>query len=190
MIIYGIENTLTNKWYIGQTTSPTINRRITQHWRDLKKGISDHTRLQQAVNTYGVGVFTATPLASARHKLELDELEKIYIGLYNSYNDGYNMNDGGGGKVAHSEETKKKMSYAQKGRIISEEHRKKLSDAAKGRTLSAETKKKMSDAQTLRWINERQNVVNENIAAMYTLDKETKKVRNREEVVSNDLITR
>lgn len=177
MIIYGIENTLTNKWYIGQTTSPTITRRINEHRRelkirrrrDLKRGGSHHTRLQQAVNTYGFGVFTAIPLASARHKLELDELEKMYIGLYNSYNDGYNMTSGGRGSAySPSAETRKKLSDAQKGK----------------------PKKKMSDeAKELRRIR-KQNVVNENIAAMYTLDKETKKVRNREEVVSNDLITR
>jgi len=44
----------------------------------------------------------------------------------------------------HSEETKKKISQANKGRCVSEETRKKLSEIQKGKTLSEETKKKIS----------------------------------------------
>lgn len=54
----------------------------------------------------------------------------------------------------YSEESRRKMSEANKGRIFSEEHRKKLSDALKGRNVwnkgkhniySEETRKKMSE---------------------------------------------
>ena len=44
----------------------------------------------------------------------------------------------------HSEETKKKISQANKGRCVSEATRKKLSEIQKGKTLSEETKKKIS----------------------------------------------
>ena len=45
-----------------------------------------------------------------------------------------------------SEETKKKLSEAQIGKHISEETKKKMSEAQKGKHLSEETKKKLSEA--------------------------------------------
>jgi predicted GNAT family acetyltransferase len=53
----------------------------------------------------------------------------------------YNLKTGGMGGN-HSEETKAKMSAAQKNRIFSEEHKAKLSAAAKNRTHSEEAKAK------------------------------------------------
>lgn len=44
-----------------------------------------------------------------------------------------------------SEETKKKISEANKGRKLSPEHKKKISEAHKGKKLSAETKQKISE---------------------------------------------
>ena len=46
----------------------------------------------------------------------------------------------------YSEETRKKMSESQKDRTFSVEHRRKLSEANKGRTYSEETRKKLSEA--------------------------------------------
>ena len=46
----------------------------------------------------------------------------------------------------HSEETRQKISAAKKGRPFSHEHREKLSNAHKGKSLSDETRKKMSEA--------------------------------------------
>ena len=47
----------------------------------------------------------------------------------------------------HSEETRKKMSEAHKGKIFSEEHKKKLSEAQIGKILSEKTRKKLSEAK-------------------------------------------
>ena len=46
--------------------------------------------------------------------------------------------------VTRSEETKKKISEAKKGKKLSEEHRKKISESQKGHTSTDETKKKIS----------------------------------------------
>jgi len=46
-----------------------------------------------------------------------------------------------------SEETRKKIGKASKGRTHSQETKKKMSEAHKGKTLSEETKRKMSEAQ-------------------------------------------
>ena len=48
--------------------------------------------------------------------------------------------------VKLSEETRRKMSEAQKGKHLSEEHRRKISEAKKGVTLSEETRIKMSES--------------------------------------------
>ena len=68
----------------------------------------------------------------------------------------YNMTNGGEGSSGciPSEETRRKLSDAQKGeknhnygKIFSEEHRRKLSEASKGRTHSEETKRKQSEVK-------------------------------------------
>ena len=44
-----------------------------------------------------------------------------------------------------SDETRKKISIGNKGKIISDEHRRKISEAKKGKVLSDETKRKISE---------------------------------------------
>ena len=77
---------------------------------------------------------------------ELDEWEQYYIKFYNTlYPNGYNLEEGGRGGVP-SEDARRKMSEAKKGKRHSDEHRKKLSEATKGKQLSDETKKKISES--------------------------------------------
>ena len=45
-----------------------------------------------------------------------------------------------------SDETRKRMSESQKGRVISEEHKRKMSESLKGRKHSEETRKRMSES--------------------------------------------
>ena len=80
----------------------------------------------------------------------LNEMEIFYIKKYDPQ---FNFTEGGDGSSGfkHSEETRKKMSEAQKGKnhpmygkTLSEEHKKKISESLKGKTLSAKTRKKMS----------------------------------------------
>ena len=83
---------------------------------------------------------------------ELDEWEQYYIKFYNTlYPNGYNLTEGGEGCVA-CEETRKKISESNKGRIapnkgkpMSEEQKRKLSEINKGKHHSDETKRKMSE---------------------------------------------
>ena len=77
---------------------------------------------------------------------ELDEWEQYYIKFYDTlYPNGYNLEEGGRGGVP-SEDARRKMSKAKKGKRHSDEHRKKLSKAAKGKHISEETKKKISES--------------------------------------------
>ena len=79
------------------------------------------------------------------------------------------LNIANGNSQVHSEESKKKMSEANTGRLHSEETKKKMSEAKIGRLHSEETKKKMSEANTgsnhpyhdpiiYEWLNTRTNV--------------------------------
>ena len=81
---------------------------------------------------------------------ELDESEKYYTKLFNTlYPNGYNLTDGGKGFV-HCEETKRKISEANKGRHRSEEYKRKFcgeNNPNYGKHLSEETRRKISEAQ-------------------------------------------
>jgi hypothetical protein len=60
-----------------------------------------------------------------------------------------NLTDGGDGPsgAIRSEETKRKISEANKGKTNSEEHIRKVSEANKGKTRSEETKRKISESR-------------------------------------------
>ena len=90
---------------------------------------------------------------------ELDEWEKYYIKLFNTlYPNGYNLTEGGNGGVP-CEETRRKISNANKGKLIgkknpfygkhhSEENKIKWSEKKKGKHLSEELKRKLSKSNT------------------------------------------
>ena len=58
----------------------------------------------------------------------------------------HNRTDGGEGTSNPSDETRKKMSEAKKGRTVSEETRRKIGEGQKDKIVSEETKRKMSEA--------------------------------------------
>lgn len=68
----------------------------------------------------------------------------------------HNRTDGGDGSSGHihSEETKRKMSEAKKGKTLLEKHKRKLSEAKKGKTLSEEHRRKLSESQKGRIFSE------------------------------------
>lgn len=92
--IYYIKNLSNSKFYIGLTENP--KRRKTRHFSDLRNNKHDNNHLQNSFNKYGEGNFEFKII----HKEfcapdRISELEKEYIIKYNSYTDGYNMNQGG-----------------------------------------------------------------------------------------------
>lgn len=60
-----------------------------------------------------------------------------------------------------SEEHRRKISETLKGHTFSDESRRKMSEAKKGKHLTEETKKKMSEAQKRRWSKGEQYGINE-----------------------------
>lgn len=138
--IYHIFCTVTGKCYIGQT------------WGDPRKRWSAHTKLvsrclhlNNAIRLYGEGHFVKSILTTGlTTQSDMDAAETYWIGYFDSINNGYNIREGGS-HGRFSEETRAKMSAAQKCRApASKETRAKIGAANKGKTISEETRAKMS----------------------------------------------
>lgn len=124
--IYLITNTLNGKIYVGKHSTDNLN--------DGYMGSGKLLKL--AFNKYGIENFTKKILHFAETEEELNDLEIFYIKDLDAKTKGYNLTDGGDGKLGyeHSDETKRKMSESSKGKSMSEEARKKMSETRKGRT--------------------------------------------------------
>jgi group I intron endonuclease len=160
--IYEIVNIVNDKRYIGQ--SKNIYVRFRSHKNKLRNNQHHNSYLQNAWNKYGENNFIFNVIKIC-DDTELDDLEKQYIGLYNTCNRkcGYNIDNGGNSNKHLSTETREKISKAHKKENLSVETLKKMSDSAKrrcstqewkqyyhnvlsGRSLSEETRLKMSEA--------------------------------------------
>ena len=151
-VIYVIRNKVNNKVYIGQTVN-NFHRRYGSNL--LKNTHNQH--LKNSIQKYGIENFEIDEeFDIAYSKEELDKLECLYIDIYDSINNGYN-NQTGGSNGKHTEETKQKISEANKGKKRSEETKKKISESLKGKYggenspmygkhHSEETKQKISEA--------------------------------------------
>lgn len=144
--------TPSGKTYIGITTQKPEER-----WR---KGNGYRTQVfWSAVKKYGWENISHEILHTGLTKAEAEEKEIELIGIYKS-NDkrfGYNVENGGNTAGTHSEETKKKISQANKGRIFSEETKKKMqmnhadfkgkNHPLYGKKFTDEMRKKMSEVR-------------------------------------------
>jgi group I intron endonuclease len=134
------------KSYIGQTIHEEI-RKATH-----KYAYGDSSVFHRAIKRYGVENFLYTVLHRDVKSIdELNRLEEAEIKLHSSLSpNGYNLQSGGLSKIP-CEETRKRISEANKGRPRSEEEKIKIGLANKGKPspmkgkhLSNETKTKLS----------------------------------------------
>jgi len=158
--VYITTNKLNNKRYIGQHKS--------KDWDN--KYFGSGKLLNFAIQKYGKENFICYPLAWAWNQKELDELEIDYIAHYKPE---YNIATGGlGGSKKPSEETKRKISIANKGKKRDEETKQKISLLQKGKKLSEETKNKMRNKslsyETKKKISEKRKGIK---LSEYTKDK-------------------
>lgn len=94
--IYFIINQITQERYVGQTTNFT--RRKGEHFSKLEYNEHPNPKLQNAYNKYGKENFIIQKICfDDITKEELDDWEIYYIKKYNSYNNGYNLTEGGTG---------------------------------------------------------------------------------------------
>lgn len=92
-LVYKATNTVDSKIYIGITTK-TIEERKKDHLKKSKKGKS--YPFQIAIATYSIDAFIWEQIDTAFNTDELAKKEKEYILKYNSKEEGYNSDEGGG----------------------------------------------------------------------------------------------
>ena len=128
-VVYKHTNLLNRKIYIGITSQSLKNR-------CGKNGIGykECPFFYNAIKKYGWDNFKHEILYKNLTKEEAEQKEIELIAEYNSNNSdyGYNIANGGNCKGTMAEETKIKISIAQKGKRLSEEHKKKIGEAQIG----------------------------------------------------------
>lgn len=191
--IYKITNP-NGKIYIGQTID--FERRI-KHYKLLK--CKEQPRIHRSLIKYGVENHTFELLQEC-DKNNLTILERYYQELYRSTGkNGLNCilvatDEFTGG---HSEESKKKISNALKGRnltnehkikiangnskrIITDEHRKNLGNGNRGKKQSEEWKKKLSEARKgLKRSDETKNRISESMSGRKLSEEHRQKLKSR-----------
>lgn len=159
--VYQHINKMNNKVYIGITMRNPVER-----WGRNGSNYRTSPHFYSAIQKYGWDNFEHIILFTELTKEEACRKEQELIKEYNSMdrNFGYNSTSGGdvftmntetANKISQamignfnglrhpcSEDKKKKISDAQKGRVFTEEHKQKLSDAAKNRKVPCSNEKK------------------------------------------------
>jgi len=94
-IIYKVTNIFTQEVYIGATTK-SIEVRKADHLQKSNKKVGSY--FQDAIGTYGFDAFTWEQIDTASNIDELASKEIKYISEYDSLENGYNTDKGGGFK--------------------------------------------------------------------------------------------
>lgn len=111
MYIYKFTHKDSGRSYIGQTIQKPNQRRL-EHICDSKYTNRTY-HFHNALRLYGIDAFTFEVLAEANSLEELNLLEEKYVAEFDSIKNGFNIRQPGSNKL-HSEESKKRMSEAQK----------------------------------------------------------------------------
>jgi len=114
--IYEITNLLNGKRYFGQTTSKYASRRWAGHSHSARN--DKRYPLYNSIRKYGIENFKFHVIIdNIATQDELDRLERVWIAQCNTIdrNEGYNVYAGGSNGTM-SEETKRKISIAKKGK--------------------------------------------------------------------------
>lgn len=144
--IYQIQHMESGKKYIGSAVD--IKARWHGHRSQLRRGLHNNDKLQNAWNKYGEDAFDFSTLIICDKK-DLIMYEQKVIDVYDVVCGGYNICPVAGNTlgVIPSEESRGKMRHAQLGRKHPEEVKKKISESHKGRKRTAEHVKNMADAK-------------------------------------------
>lgn len=157
--VYKILNIITGDYYIG--SSKSLKNRWRNHKWHLNKKSHHNNYLQNAWNKYGDASFVFQILEMCDDKKEVLLAREQYF--IDALKPQYNILDKAGSRLGYklspeaveqmrkrasniSDETRKKMSDAAKGRKLSEDHKSKISSSLKGRTFDDDSRRKMSEA--------------------------------------------
>lgn len=146
-IVYQHKNKINGKVYIGITMQEPEQR-----WRH-GEGYKSSPHFYAAIQKYGWDNFEHNILYQNLTKEEACKKEQELIAKYNSMDREFGYNSTSGGDIfTMNKETKQKISQALMGNKnglghpCSEEKKKKISEAQKGRHLTEEHKQKLSEA--------------------------------------------
>lgn len=155
--IYIIKCLKNNKVYVGQTTNYRL--RVNAHRCALRKG-SGVQKLQIDWDLYDEDCFEFEFIQECSDKHSMNELEKHYIDVFNSIENGYNTSSGGIGQGnfgrhngmygrKHTDESKKLMSKNRKG-LTSGSKNPNYGNHDNSK-FTDEVRHKMSEKQKARW---------------------------------------
>ena len=138
-----------NGWcYVGNTTD---ERRRRYSWNNHGNRSYGGKKINDARTKFGPENFDYEVLEKVSAatvgelKALMDQKEATYIKQFNSIQQGYNRSEGGtGNKGGITEEHRKNIGKASKGRKKSQETRDKISASLTGRIVSKETREKIS----------------------------------------------
>jgi group I intron endonuclease len=144
-VIYKVTNTVNGNFYIGQTKM-RLGSRWSKHKQDAREGKG--WVLASAIRKYGVESFSMEVLehCNSKEELNLAEIRRIA-----EMKPAYNSCAGGGGVGSPSAEVRRKLSVARLGKKISEETRQRMSNAQKGHAVSGATAAKIQAALAPRY---------------------------------------
>ena len=125
-VIYKIQNKVNGRCYIGQTRQGLVQRKR-EHLNRFHRGDRDH-RIYLAFKKYGLDNFTWEVISQTTDYKLLDVLEQFFVEKYNSFENGYNCSAGG---CSVSEETRLKISQANKGKSTKGHYHKILESRSK-----------------------------------------------------------
>lgn len=122
-IIYLHRNKINGMCYVGLTNQTTAQR-----WGHDGGGYKGQ-KFYEAIEEFGWENFEHTILEdNIKTIVDADIAERKWIAYYNSYENGYNQNPGGGGSYYFSQETRQKMSESSKKRWQDPNYRKFMSE--------------------------------------------------------------
>lgn len=157
--VYMHTNKTNNKKYIGITKT-----NLSKRWGHDGSGYRNNKQplFSRAIEKYGWDGFEHVVLFENLSEKEACDKEIELISKYHTQNPNYGYNIQPGGQLGNtgvkfSEETKKKMSDAKKGRTLTEEHKQRISENCKGHTPcvhTEETKKRLSEINKGKKISE------------------------------------
>jgi len=139
--VYEIRNIVNGHRYIG--SSVNIYKRWREHEKSLLNNKHHSIYLQRAYNLYGKESMSFSIIEECCSD-NLIKIEQFYM---DTSHPEYNIYPIAGSSlgVKQSDETKRKVSAAGKGRVFTEEHKQKISLSNKGKIVSEQTRKKIGE---------------------------------------------
>ena len=161
------------KVYIGQTCQNPQHRFGKNGYRYKKC-----TLFYNAIQKYGWDNFKHEVLFDGLSQEEANKKEIELIRQYrsNERSYGYNLQEGGE-NGSPAEETRKKMSEWQIGKVLSDETRRKISEARTGQKDSVETRTKKSNAHKGKHLSEESKLKLSQARAKAVTDEQRERVR-------------